>query len=173
MSILRRSNAGYDPVLGRWGAPDPLEQFHSPYLSNHNNPANFVDPDGRQDKFWQLVGVVEAFIVANVSVFGTVGGTGAEVANGSLNIAGTLGFGATVALKITSIWKGIQAWVADHHVSIVKSASTTTAGAGSNGTGGPGWTDNGSHLVSGSGTPHALPSNMLVQASHAQANPKC
>jgi hypothetical protein len=95
-------------------------------------PTNFVDPDGRQDKFWQLVGVVEAFIVANVSIFGTVGGTGAEVANGSLNIAGTLGFGATVALKITSIWKGIQAWVAHHHVTIVKSASTTTAGAGRN-----------------------------------------
>ncbi|MEN9639041.1 MAG: hypothetical protein RLZZ262_909 [Bacteroidota bacterium] len=37
----------YDPVLGKWHAPDPLSQFHSPYLANFNNPANFVDPDGR------------------------------------------------------------------------------------------------------------------------------
>ncbi|MEN9639472.1 MAG: hypothetical protein RLZZ262_1340, partial [Bacteroidota bacterium] len=29
----------YDPALGRWHAPDPLEQFHSPYLANFNNPA--------------------------------------------------------------------------------------------------------------------------------------
>jgi RHS repeat-associated protein len=37
----------YDPILGRWHAPDPLEQCHSPYTGMVNDPANFVDPDGR------------------------------------------------------------------------------------------------------------------------------
>jgi RHS repeat-associated protein len=37
----------FDPILGRWHAPDPLEQCHSPYAGMVNDPANFVDPDGR------------------------------------------------------------------------------------------------------------------------------
>jgi RHS repeat-associated protein len=37
----------YDPIIGRWHAPDPLEQCHSPYTGMVNDPANFVDPDGR------------------------------------------------------------------------------------------------------------------------------
>jgi RHS repeat-associated protein len=37
----------YDPILGRWHAPDPLEQCHSPYLAMLGDPANFIDPDGR------------------------------------------------------------------------------------------------------------------------------
>jgi RHS repeat-associated protein len=37
----------YDPIIGRWHAPDPLEQCHSPYLAMLGDPANFIDPDGR------------------------------------------------------------------------------------------------------------------------------
>ena len=40
----------YDPVVGRWFAPDPLaEKYYSisPYAFCNNNPVNFVDPDGR------------------------------------------------------------------------------------------------------------------------------
>ncbi len=36
----------YDPILGRFHSPDPYQQFHSPYLANFNNPANFADPSG-------------------------------------------------------------------------------------------------------------------------------
>lgn len=32
--------------LGRWFAPDPYGQFHSPYVSMGNNPVSGVDPDG-------------------------------------------------------------------------------------------------------------------------------
>ncbi|MBL7893839.1 MAG: DNRLRE domain-containing protein [Bacteroidia bacterium] len=32
--------------LGRWFAPDPYNQYHSPYLAMGNNPINGVDPDG-------------------------------------------------------------------------------------------------------------------------------
>jgi Effector protein len=37
----------YDPVIGRWTSPDPLNQFYNNYTGMGNNPANFVDPDGR------------------------------------------------------------------------------------------------------------------------------
>jgi hypothetical protein len=36
MSKTKASLQKYDPVIGRWHAPDPLEQFHSPYLANYN-----------------------------------------------------------------------------------------------------------------------------------------
>jgi hypothetical protein len=36
----------YDPQLGRWFAPDPLSQFHSPYDYAGNNPVNMIDPSG-------------------------------------------------------------------------------------------------------------------------------
>jgi len=40
----------YDPAVGRWLSPDPLaEKYYgiSPYVFCGNNPANFIDPDGR------------------------------------------------------------------------------------------------------------------------------
>jgi RHS repeat-associated protein len=37
----------YDAVLGRWHVQDPAHQFANPYLAMANNPARFVDPDGR------------------------------------------------------------------------------------------------------------------------------
>jgi len=36
----------YDPQLGRWHVPDPLNQHMSPYLAMGNNPVNSVDPTG-------------------------------------------------------------------------------------------------------------------------------
>ena len=41
----------YDPVLGRWFAPDPLSEKYcsiSPYAFCAGNPVNFVDLDGRK-----------------------------------------------------------------------------------------------------------------------------
>jgi predicted outer membrane repeat protein len=37
----------YDPVIARWTSPDPAQQFFNNYIAMANNPANFVDPDGR------------------------------------------------------------------------------------------------------------------------------
>jgi hypothetical protein len=36
----------YDPVLGRWHAPDPMNQFDSPYNAMGDNPVVNIDPDG-------------------------------------------------------------------------------------------------------------------------------
>ncbi len=36
----------YDPVIGRWHAPDPMNQFDSPYNAMADNPVVSIDPDG-------------------------------------------------------------------------------------------------------------------------------
>ena len=36
----------YDPQLCRWLQVDPADEFFSPYLYCHNDPVNFLDPDG-------------------------------------------------------------------------------------------------------------------------------
>jgi RHS repeat-associated protein len=36
----------YDPVIGRWHAPDPMNQFDSPYTAMADNPVVRIDPDG-------------------------------------------------------------------------------------------------------------------------------
>ncbi len=38
----------YDPQLGRWHAVDPADEFFSPYVYCHNDPINFLDPDGAE-----------------------------------------------------------------------------------------------------------------------------
>jgi RHS repeat-associated protein len=78
----------YDPILGRWHAPDPLEQCHSPYLAMLVDPANFIDPDGRagipflQDfmksdggTFLLNLAGQATFLGAMLSPFGSIGGT--------------------------------------------------------------------------------------------------
>jgi RHS repeat-associated protein len=42
----------YDPRLGRWMSPDPITQFHSPYVGIGNNPIIGKDGDGRS---WIIV----------------------------------------------------------------------------------------------------------------------
>ena len=36
----------YNQDIGRWFAPDPYGQYHSPYLAMGNNPVSQIDPDG-------------------------------------------------------------------------------------------------------------------------------
>lgn len=40
----------YDPQIARWMAVDPADQFYSPYTYCHNDPINFIDPDGCEEK---------------------------------------------------------------------------------------------------------------------------
>ena len=40
----------YDPTLCRWKAQDPADQYFTPYAAFGNNPANLIDPDGRQTR---------------------------------------------------------------------------------------------------------------------------
>ena len=39
----------YDPQLGKWLQIDPADEFYSPYVYCHNDPVNFVDPDGSEE----------------------------------------------------------------------------------------------------------------------------
>jgi RHS repeat-associated protein len=47
LDLYRFEARMYDPVVGRWTSPDPAQQFFNNYIGMANNPANFVDPDGR------------------------------------------------------------------------------------------------------------------------------
>ena len=44
----------FDPRLGRWYNPDPMGQYHSPYLAMGNNPISQIDPTGGSsyDQYW-------------------------------------------------------------------------------------------------------------------------
>jgi len=39
----------YDSQLGRWMAVDPADEFYRPYVYCHNDPINFLDPDGKYE----------------------------------------------------------------------------------------------------------------------------
>jgi RHS repeat-associated protein len=39
----------YDARIGRWFNPDPMGQYHSPYLAMGNNPISRIDPTGGAD----------------------------------------------------------------------------------------------------------------------------
>ncbi|MCI5055519.1 MAG: RHS repeat-associated core domain-containing protein, partial [Flavobacteriales bacterium] len=52
----------YDPSIARWNAIDPLaEEFLSwtPYHYVHNNPANLIDPNGKDTAIYQPIPVVQ------------------------------------------------------------------------------------------------------------------
>ncbi len=49
----------YDPQLGRWMAVDPADEFFSPYVYCHNDPVNFLDPDG----------AIEASVIINCEYY--------------------------------------------------------------------------------------------------------
>jgi len=42
----------YDPVIGRWTAPDPAGQFYSPYIGMGNNPVAGIDMEGSRVFFF-------------------------------------------------------------------------------------------------------------------------
>ena len=60
----------YDPTIGRWFVPDPIDQFFdfSPYGFVLNNPMNLTDPDGMQ--------VGKDLITKSVDIVSDAAGTG-------------------------------------------------------------------------------------------------
>ncbi len=47
----------YSSIVGRWLNVDPNKQHNSPYLAMRNNPISFVDPDGRDDIYYNRQGL--------------------------------------------------------------------------------------------------------------------
>jgi RHS repeat-associated protein len=89
----------YDPVLGRFHAPDPYQQFHSPYMANFDDPANHIDPDGRlsidRETTKQVVGMI-LFEVGRVAAY-----CGLDGISGGAQFLANLGgiFSATSSLS--------------------------------------------------------------------------
>jgi RHS repeat-associated protein len=97
----------YDPQLGRWGQPDPYDEFASPYIGMGNDPVNFVDPSGgfleypfnwSDGQFWgTLIGSMAGAYVGNAiaknngwntnlgTFLGAIAGGGAGYGLGSVN----------------------------------------------------------------------------------------
>lgn len=46
----------YNPLLGRWFNPDPVNQLTNPYIFCGNNPLIYVDPDG--ELFWLIPAII-------------------------------------------------------------------------------------------------------------------
>ena len=98
----------YDPTLGRWFVPDPIDQFSdfSPYGFVLNDPMNLTDPDGRQvgvDGITKSVGVIKD--AAGSSGFGwqVVGKRFIETPSAINNIGNAIGgFAKGVAKTITT-----------------------------------------------------------------------
>ncbi|MEN9640019.1 MAG: hypothetical protein RLZZ262_1888 [Bacteroidota bacterium] len=110
------------------GSHDPLEQFHSPYLANFNNPANFVDPDGRLT-LWQIAGSISTYLSGsfNYSALLTTGSS----AGGSAAVQAYAGATIGVAIKFMAILNMLQSIFPVNDINAVEQAKSTTAGAGS------------------------------------------
>ena len=76
----------YDSRIGRWTAPDPAGQFHSPYVGMGNNPVSNVDADGSIaewlgsflgsigiGKFVESMGVAGTYYAPTLAKIGSVG----------------------------------------------------------------------------------------------------
>jgi RHS repeat-associated protein len=46
----------YSPRIGRWLVPDPIKTGFTPYNYCHNNPLQYIDPNGAFP-IWQVVGL--------------------------------------------------------------------------------------------------------------------
>lgn len=105
----------YDPIIGRWHAPDPLEQCHSPYAGMVNDPANFVDPDGRLSKpamadfFNSDLGMFTSWVVTSAAVGVLMFADLGNMASGLKNLAGAAQSAAAFGgvLQFTSSLGGI------------------------------------------------------------------
>ncbi len=96
----------YDPETAQFVAPDPEEQFASPYSYTGWDPVNRIDPDGR----WAFLAalafglLVKGLDYASQAINSDSGGASSAPSGFSLNIGGSIGangvtFGSPVALS--------------------------------------------------------------------------
>ncbi|MBX9850256.1 MAG: hypothetical protein K2X86_00685 [Cytophagaceae bacterium] len=83
----------YDAKIGRWFAPDPMEQYWSPYMAMGNNPISIVDPTGGYSDGGQSSGG-GTYTGAGGENGGSGGGGSGEGGAGNSGIAYNSGSGA-------------------------------------------------------------------------------
>ena len=57
----------YNPLIGRWHNPDPMNQFDSPYNAMGNNPVINIDPDGMWSLPWGGIMGSVGSIISNMT----------------------------------------------------------------------------------------------------------
>ncbi|MBX7052562.1 MAG: hypothetical protein K1X54_11050 [Flavobacteriales bacterium] len=116
---FRNANPDAIGTIARWHSPDPLEQMHSPYVALCNDPANFVDPDGRAGihlSDWDKENLIGfASVMAGGAAMAGIGqalqgasgiGQAFQTIRGVLSAVSTISSGVSLMQSISSMSKG-------------------------------------------------------------------
>ena len=104
----------YDSSIGRWMAPDPSNQYHSPFVYCGNNPSVYIDDDGE----W-----------AHIAAGGAIGGLSAGIAAYAQGARGLKELGMAIGIG-TAVGATSAAFFNPSGVFAASAIGATPAGVG-------------------------------------------